>query len=86
MANSYYAPGENNVICDRCGMRFKSSQVKRTWDGLYVCEKDWETRHPQDFVRSVKDDQTVKINKPRVEPVFTDEAASLPLPPNPLGV
>lgn len=38
----------------------------RTWDGLYVCAEDFETRHPQDFVRGRKDNQSVP--NPRPEP------------------
>jgi hypothetical protein len=82
----YYKPGDNNAICDRCGRPFKASQLHKTWDGLWVCRSDWEPRHPQDFVRGVKDDQSVRISRPWGEDIFTDEAAALPLPPNPLGV
>jgi hypothetical protein len=38
----------------------------RTWDGLFVCLADWETRHPQDFVKGRKDIQNVP--NPRPEP------------------
>jgi hypothetical protein len=41
----------------------------RTWDGLFVCKADWETRHPQDFVRGRKDVQNVP--NPRPEPSMT---------------
>lgn len=82
----YYKPGDNNAVCDRCGKPFKASQLKKTWDGLWVCGPDWEPRHPQDFVRGVKDDQSVRISRPWGEPVYTAEAEALPLPLNPLGV
>lgn len=36
----------------------------RTWDGLYVCREDWETRHPQDFVRGRLDNQNVPNARP----------------------
>ena len=29
------------------------------WDGLMVCAKDFEERHPQDFVRGVRDNQAI---------------------------
>lgn len=48
----YFALGQWNAICDRCGRKFKSSRLRPTWDGLMVCERDWEPRHPQDFVRA----------------------------------
>ncbi len=46
-----YRPGQWNAICDRCGFEFKSSELKRDWQGLMVCDKDYETRHPQDFIK-----------------------------------
>ena len=86
MGSTYYAAGDNNAICDNCGRKKKASSLKKTWDGFYVCSDHWEPRHPQDFVRAVRDDQTVKLNRPAVDPVFVGEAETLPLPPNPLGV
>ena len=32
-------------------MWFPSSEIKHRWDGLLVCSKDWETRHPQTLIR-----------------------------------
>lgn len=40
-------PGTWKVVCDVCQIQYPSSAIKRRWDGLMVCEKDWETRHPQ---------------------------------------
>jgi hypothetical protein len=64
--NNYYKPGDWNAICDRCGFKFKASQLKEDWQGLRVCAEDFETRHPMDFLR-VKED---KIGVPwtRLEP------------------
>jgi hypothetical protein len=56
--------GDWNAICDRCGFKFKASELKKTWDNLYVCEKDWELRHPQDFLKSRRDDQAVPWTRP----------------------
>ena len=83
----YYKDGDNNATCDRCGKPFKASRLKKTWDGLYVCERDWEPRHPQDYVRGTRDDQHVELDRDDwLIDVFTTEAAALPMPPNPLGV
>lgn len=77
----YYKPGDNNAVCDRCGKPFKASQLKKTWDGLWVCERDWEPRHPQDFVRGVKDDPHVRISRPWPKTdAFVPAAESLPIP------
>jgi len=57
--------GDWNAICDRCGEKRKASDLKKTWDGYYVCpEKCWELRHPQDFLRGKKDDQSVPWTRP----------------------
>lgn len=50
-----YQAGNHWVICDRCGFAYRASEVKKTWDGYIVCEKDWEPRHPQDLVRGHTD-------------------------------
>lgn len=53
--NPGYIPGDHWVVCDRCGLEYRESQMRRTWDNLIVCPKDYERRHPQDFVRAQKD-------------------------------
>lgn len=64
MPNSYYKHGDWNVICDRCGFKFKRSECRYEWNGLLVCKDDWEPRHPQDFVRGVADRQAVPDARP----------------------
>lgn len=67
----YYKKGDYNVICDRCGFKFKASECQMEWDNLFVCKETcWEARQPQDFVRGRKDDQTVPIARVRGEPQF----------------
>lgn len=48
----YLALGDYNAICDRCGKKFKASQLTKDWQGFMLCSRDWEPRHPQDFVRA----------------------------------
>jgi len=48
---TYLKLGAWNSVCDVCGFRFKSTELKKRWDGLMVCKKDWEPRHPQDLIR-----------------------------------
>jgi hypothetical protein len=50
--------GDWNIRCDRCGKKMKGSEARRTWEGYYVCQADWEPRHPQDFVRAVPENPT----------------------------
>lgn len=67
-----YVPGDWYVICDRTGFKRLASKCRRTWDGLYVRNESWEARHPQDFVRAKKDDQTVPIARPRQTDIFVN--------------
>ena len=56
----YYKKGSWNAICALCGLEFKSDQLR--WNSQindYVCKDDWETRHPQERIKAVKDDQSV---------------------------
>lgn len=51
--------GDWLYVCQRCGLTYYASTIRLEWTGLRVCEHCWEPRHPQDFVRGVRDDQTV---------------------------
>lgn len=59
-----YKHGEWNVYCDVCGFKKKSGDVRKRWDGLYVCEEDWEPRHPMDLFRGQKDDPSTPFQRP----------------------
>ena len=59
-----YVIGDFKAICDVCGRLFKGSQLKQRWDGVRVCEGDFEIRHPQDFVRGVPDFQVPPFTRP----------------------
>ncbi len=48
---SHFVSGQWNIICDVCGFKFKSGEVRKRWDGLMVCSKDYETDHPQKYLR-----------------------------------
>ena len=67
---SQYVPGDYLMVCDRCGFTIRSSEAKKTWDGLMVCEPCWEPRHSQDFVRGKDDKQSVPNPRPRPVDVF----------------
>lgn len=67
----YYAHGQWNAICDRCGFKFKSSQIRKEWNGLRTCRACWEPRHPLDFVRGKPDSQTVPWSRPDTD-TFAD--------------
>jgi len=48
---TYYKAGSWNAICDVCGVQYKADQLKKRWDGVMVCNKDYETRHPQTLLK-----------------------------------
>jgi hypothetical protein len=60
----HYKPGDNFVICDECGFKFYASETRMRWDGMIVCSKDWEPRHPQDYVKGRADQQKVTNARP----------------------
>ena len=59
-----YVHGAHNVICDRSGFKVKSTEVKREWNHSVVRREDFEKRHPQDYVRGVRDIQSVSNPRP----------------------
>lgn len=63
-----YLAGKWNCICDRCGFKFKSDELKRDWQGLMVCAKDFELRHPQDLIK-IRPERNIP---PWVRPVPVD--------------
>ena len=63
-------PGDYNVICDRCGFKVKRAECLKEWTGLLVCEKCWEPRHPQDFVKAKADKQSVPEPRPDTQTMF----------------
>lgn len=70
-----YKHGAWNAVCDRCGMEYKSTQLRLEWNGLRTCcgpstNGCWEPRHPQEFVRGKKDKQTPEWTRPEAEDVF----------------
>ena len=62
--------GSWNAVCYQCGRKRKSSMLRKHWQGYYVCPEHWESRQPQDFVRSVPDKQTPPWVQPMPANVF----------------
>lgn len=59
--------GNWNSLCDKCGFKFKASDLKKQWDGLIVCKDDYETRHAQDFLRVQREKIAVPFSRPYPE-------------------
>lgn len=71
MPASYYAKGDHNVICQRCGFEYKRSQTRIEWDNLIVCIYGcYEERQPQDYVRGIPDIRNVQRTNPKNTPVY----------------
>ena len=56
---TYFEGGQWNASCFRCGFKYKSGELRKTWQGFWCCDTCWEPRQPQDFVRSVPDNPGV---------------------------
>lgn len=61
---NYYVDGKWNAICDRCGFKYKNTDLKKEWTGLMVCKKCWEPRHPQTLIHIPQE----QINTPWARP------------------
>ena len=69
---SYYKKGTWNALCDVCGWKYKSDQLKLRWDGFMTCNKCWEPRHPMDFFKAPKEELRVPWTRPVPQDVFID--------------
>lgn len=56
--------GEHLVVCDRSGFTVWSGDTVREWNGLRVYKGFAEARHPQDFLRSRREDFRVPDARP----------------------
>ena len=78
--SSHYKHGTYNAICDVCGFKFKACDLKKRWDGFYVCSKDYETRHPMDLYRYQSKERPLPWTRP--DPPVEYEV--VPFAPDPL--
>jgi hypothetical protein len=74
--------GDWNAVCFECGRKRKASMLKKHWQGYYVCPEHWEPRHPQDFVRSMPDNQTPPWTQPMPADTFRDYGTVASCTPN----
>jgi len=72
MAEWKYLSGDEYFICDSCGGKFRRSDGKMRWDNLFVCPRDFELRHQQDFVRARTDKIVIELPRPRPADVFIE--------------
>ena len=60
--------GQYNAICDVCGWRFKSGDLRDRWDGMKTCKWDWEERHPMDYYNPKGETSFPLWTRPEVQP------------------
>lgn len=65
MQNRGWKAGKWKAYCDICGSEFYNDQLKEDFRGLMVCNKDFELRNPQDFVRTKPERITPPWTRPR---------------------
>lgn len=76
-----YRPGDHYQIDERTGFKVRASETRKEWTGAIVHRDVYEPRQPQDFVRGVRDKQSVDNPRPRpvdtfIGPLTTEIAAS----------
>lgn len=62
--------GDWRFVCDISGFDGWASDSVIQWNGLRVLKRFAEDRQPQDFVKAVRDDQTVRNPRPVQPYVF----------------
>jgi len=65
-----YEAGQWNVLCDRCGQKFKARQLRLEWTNLRCCHGAgtndcWQLRNVQEKVKGVADRQAPPWARPR---------------------
>ena len=67
-----FATGKySQAICDRCGYQYPYLDLKKEWNGLFVCQECFEPKHPQlDPPYSRPDPEALQNPRPdREEPI-----------------
>lgn len=66
-------PGDYRVICDASGFMCWASETAMTWDRRRVLRRflgQEASRHPQELVKGVRDNQSVPNPRPEATDVF----------------
>lgn len=69
--------GEWKAKCDDCQEFFYASMLVKMWDGKYVCRVNgcYENRHPSDFYRVTKEDNSVPFTREDDARSFVDDSS-----------
>lgn len=58
------------MACDMCGGKYRRSQMRKMWNGIWACPHDFEERNVQEFVRGRIDQIAVPVARPWGPPLF----------------
>lgn len=67
---TYFKSGTWNIICAVCGRQYKSDEILKRWDGVFVCKDDFEVRHVADFIRPTIERSSVPFQNPDSDDTF----------------
>ena len=71
-----YASGKHALaVCDRCGFRYKYTEIREEWHGLRVCPECYEPKHPQLEAPRVRADAEA-LRNPRPDVTETSVSAA----------
>ena len=65
-----YRAGDYWQLSDRSGKKIRASESRREWNGSIVHKNEFDTRHPQERLRSTRDNQSVQNSRPRGTDAF----------------
>lgn len=77
MGRNFFLSGDWNAICAVCGAKKKASELRKRWDGLIVCEEDWERRHEQELIRVRSETPSVPWSRPEGTDTFVQVSYAL---------
>ncbi len=72
----YWKDGDYNARCDQCYEKYKASELRRQWDGIMVCYRCLDPRHPQDLIRPPRPEQPPAWTRPSPPPIFISGATN----------
>lgn len=82
MPSGRFVLGEWLAECQRCGVWYHASKIRREWTGLRVCSGPGtndcrDPRHPQDLIRGVRERPAPPWTSPETTAVFTSDVGDV---------
>jgi len=73
--------GDWNALCDICGFKFKSCDLRKNSDGYMVCQDDWEPEHPADRYRAPTETTSIPWARPEATDAGGTDIEATTFPP-----